>query len=432
MEFVELTEKEFRKFEQKHEIGNFYQTVEWGKLKEKNGWKYYFLGVKENKKIIGAALILKKNVLSKLSILYSPRGFLINYNNTKLLKFFTSNIRKFAKKHNAIFVKIDPCLIYKQRDINGEVVSSGIDNSKVVDELKKLGYKHNGFTESGDLQPRYVFALNYKIFDKKELFESFESTTKKMIRKNEKLGIKTRDIDISELDKFKVIMDDTAKRRGFIDRPFEYYQNMINILGDSVKIKLAEINLNEYIDRLEEEKENFEKQKKAREEEISSGKEVSNRKMNNRLEEIRISINSINKKIEKSEKLKNEYGDVLVLGGILFMLHNDEVLSLFGGANSNYRDFMPAYTLNWDMNFELIDKGYKRYNFYGISNFKDKNNEMYGLYDFKRGYGGCVEEYIGEFNLIISKFWYFMYTVMYNKVYLRIKSIKLKKSSKQS
>ena len=34
MEFVMLNEKEFTEFEQNHELGSFYQTVKWGKLKE--------------------------------------------------------------------------------------------------------------------------------------------------------------------------------------------------------------------------------------------------------------------------------------------------------------------------------------------------------------------------------------------------------------
>ena len=68
-----------------------------------------------------------------------------------------------------------------------------------------------------------------------------------------------------------------------------------------------------------------------------------------------------------------------------------------------------------------VDNGFNKYNFYGISEFKNKNNEMYGLYEFKRGFGGNVEEYIGEYDLVISKFWYFMYNVVYSKIYLKIK-----------
>ena len=31
-----------------------------------------------------------------------------------------------------------------------------------------------------------------------------------------------------------------------------------------------------------------------------------------------------------------------------------------------------------------------------------------------------------EFNLIVSKFWYFVYSFAYNKVYVKLKSLKIK------
>ena len=40
MKFVTLNENEFTEFENTHPLGSFYQTIKWGKLKEKNGWKY--------------------------------------------------------------------------------------------------------------------------------------------------------------------------------------------------------------------------------------------------------------------------------------------------------------------------------------------------------------------------------------------------------
>ena len=43
-----------------------------------------------------------------------------------------------------MFVKIDPYIIYKSRDKKGNVIP-GIDNSKIVDDLIKLGYEHTGF-----------------------------------------------------------------------------------------------------------------------------------------------------------------------------------------------------------------------------------------------------------------------------------------------
>ncbi|MBP3799856.1 MAG: peptidoglycan bridge formation glycyltransferase FemA/FemB family protein, partial [Bacilli bacterium] len=64
MELVELNEKEFKKFADASEQITFHQTIEWGKLKSYNGWKSYFVGLKDNKEIVGAALLLSKKIPS--------------------------------------------------------------------------------------------------------------------------------------------------------------------------------------------------------------------------------------------------------------------------------------------------------------------------------------------------------------------------------
>lgn len=77
---------------------------------------------------------------------YAPRGFLIDYHDLELLTAFTNEIKKWAKKKNAIFIKIDPYVMYKEHDLNGDLVPNGIDNSDVVDNLKSLGYHHLALT----------------------------------------------------------------------------------------------------------------------------------------------------------------------------------------------------------------------------------------------------------------------------------------------
>ena len=70
MKFVTLNENEFTEFENTHPLGSFYQTIKWGKLKEKNGWKYYLVGVKEDDKVIAACLLLEKKVFLSLTLFY--------------------------------------------------------------------------------------------------------------------------------------------------------------------------------------------------------------------------------------------------------------------------------------------------------------------------------------------------------------------------
>jgi len=428
MEFVELTEKEFKSFEISHVYGSFYQTINWGKLKEKNGWKYYLLGIKENKNVVAATLLLKKKVFKNISIMYAPRGYLIDYNNFNLLKFFTYNIKKFGRKNNAIFIKIDPYVIYKERDINGDIVKKGINNSNVVERLINLGYKRYD-TNQIKLQPQYAFALNFNNRSIDEIFDNFEPTTRKMIRKNEKMGIYCREIGVKELNKFTDVMNSTSARREFIDRPFEYYKNMVNIFKDDLKIVIAEINLKNYIKNLKLEIKTNKEEIKKKENEIKNKGNINVEKTNNIIKEYNNVIDSLNKRLERGIELQKSKGDIVVLGGIMFLLHNKEMLSLFGGAYGEYKDFMVAYSTNWYMIQYAVKNGYNKYNFYGISNFKDKEDKMYGLYDFKRGFGGNVEEYIGEYDLVVSKIWYFIYNVLYTNIYLKIKKFKLKKNS---
>ena len=426
MEYAILTEDEFNNFEKDHIYGNFYQTSKWATLKSKYGWSYSYVGIKDNGNIIGGALILKKSVFKGINIMYSPRGFLVDYNNSDLLKLFTKELKKYAKKNGAIFVKIDPYVIYKERDNFGNIIDKGIDNSKVSDELIKLGYKYKS---SGRLQPNLAFALSLKDKSIDEIFNNMEPTTRKMIRKNEKMGIYNREIDKNELKLFTDIMNNTSERREFIDRPYEYYLNMMETFKDDMKIMVAEINLKNYINNLEEEIEINNKEIILKEKEIKENKKINIEKTNNIIKELHNVIAGLEKRLIKGRELYKEKGEVLVLGSIMYLLHNKEILSLFGGAYGEYIDFMSTYTTNWNMIKYAKENGFEKYNFYGISTYTDKNDKMYGLYDFKRGFGGHVEEYLGEYDLVISKLLYFVYSTLYNKIYLKLKSKSIKKSS---
>ena len=50
-----------------------------------------------------------------------------------------------------------------------------------------------------------------------------------------------------------------------------------------------------------------------------------------------------------------------------------------------------------------INEGYDYYNFYGITGNFDPNNKNYGLYTYKKQYGGEVLELIGQFEYTMQK-----------------------------
>ena len=422
MKFEELSKEEFTTFEKNHPYGSFYQTIGWGELKKRNGWNYYLVGLKENDKILAGAMLLEKKLPMGLSFIYSPRGFLIDYLDESLLSTFTKEIKKFARKHHAIFVKIDPYVQLRERDMNGNIVENGFNNEKAITNLKQLGFRHNGYTlNMEDLQPRFAFALDLEGKTTEEILKDMESKTRQLIHKNEKNGIITREITIDEIDKFKNVMQHTADRRGFIDRPLSYYKNMLTDLKEGAKVIIAEIDLENEISA---------SQKIVEEKEAALNdptKKINPDKTKKKIEQEKANIARLTKKLDEGKALLQEHGKVLTLGGIIFMLHGSEILSLFGGSYEEYKDFLSPYSTYYHMIRYGVEHGYKKYNFYGISgDFQNKKNELYGLYDLKRGFGGHVEEYLGEFDLVTKPFMYHVYHIAF-ALYGKLKKMKRKR-----
>ena len=72
---------------------------------------------------------------------------------------------------------------------------------------------------------------------------------------------------------------------------------------------------------------------------------------------------------------------------------------VYGASDNVYRNVMPNYLIQWEMIRWAVETGCTVYDFQGISGELDNEaNHMYGLYRFKRGFNGQVDELAGEFD----------------------------------
>lgn len=432
MEFLELTEKEFTSFANNHPYGSFHQNVSWGELKSGTGWITHLVGVKDNGKVVAATLLLSKMTPIKKNMFYSPRGFLIDYKDKELLKFFITNLKTYAKKHNAIFIKFDPYVELQERDIKGDIVEGGFDNHYVVDNLKSLGCKYHGETiMMEDMQPRWIFTLNTKGKTEEDIFKDMDPKTRQILRKNEKMGVKVRELKEDEMEIFHEIMNDTSSRREFQDRPLSYYKKMYHEYKkkDEAMILVAEFNHDDYIKNLKQDlqkEEDFLSNLKKEQKDSSKNQD----KLNKKIKQSEDNIERFKKNINEMEESKKENGNLIELGAILFFKTNDEVLSLVGGSFGKFMKFQSAYTTHYAGVKYAFEHNMRRYNFYGITgDFNEETNPFYGLYSFKRDFGGQVVELVGEFDLIISNFWFGIYKFAF-KTYHKLKHLKNKVSTK--
>ena len=400
MEFIELTEKEYTKYWENHPNKTFLSSPKISKLREKSNWKTSYVGVKEDKKIIAATMLLyHKRHFGKYEF-YSPRGYLLDMKNKELLDYFTKELKKYIKNKKGYILRIDPYVIYKQRDIDGNIVEDGENNEDVVNSLKELGFKR--VKEENMEQVGWMFSLDLEGKTEEQIMKEMKPNTRNNIRKTEKFGITVNEISYDELDRFQSIMEETSKRKGFANRKLSYYQEMYNLFHDSNEVKyfITEMNMKEYTNRLEKEKE--EKQDKLNSLSDAKYNDGAKKNLNNEIE-------SIDKRIKESQEIMEKTGkDIITLSGSMFMLIQPEIIYLSSGNYEEYLKYNSQYLIQWELIKYGIQNGFKKHNFYGIPANINEHPKDYGIYEFKRGFNGYVEELIGEYELPISNTYYLM------------------------
>lgn len=418
MEFVELSEKEFLNYSKKSPYTSFYQMPEWAKVKKTNGWNSYFVGLKDKNKIVAATLLLSKKIKMFKTMFYAPRGFLLDYNDLDLLKEFTIKVNEFIKSKDALFLKINPYVDYQERTVDGDIVE-GTEKKELFKTLESLGFKHNGFyieqDKKTDLEPRWISVLDINGKTMDELYSEMRSSTKWRLNNSKKNALRIIEAKYEDLEEFKNLMKHTAERREFVDRPLSYYQDMFKILDEKglVRVLLIEINFKELIELSE----NNLKETDAKIEELKD-----NTRKEKQLKELYLEKERLEKKIEELNEIIKEDGEKKIISGGWYMLYGREIIYLFGASYKKYMKYNPQYMLQWEMINYAIDNNYEAFNFYGIDGNFNKESKGFGLFDFKRGFNACVHELIGEFDLVIDKPRYLLYTISF-KAYKLIKKI---------
>lgn len=397
MTLKEIDVKTFENYAKKSTYRTFMQTEEIGKLRELNGWTSYYLGLYDNDKLVGATLLVgKKRHFNKYEF-YAPRGPLVDYNDEKTLTEFLKLLTIFVKKHQGYVLRIDPYVSYKERNGKGEIIKDGYDNTNIANTILNTGF--TSVTYDDREQVTFIYALDTKDKTEDEIMKNMKSNTRNLIRKNIKNGIEIVELTKDNLDEFYKIMQSTGSRKGFDIRNINYYQNMYDLFSKKNEIKylVTKLDLSKYIKMLENELEsNIDKKNKLSDNKNNDGKRKA-------LDE---TINGLNKKIELAKEEKEKYGDVITLSGSMFIMTKPEVVYLSSGNYEEFLSYNSQYLIQWEMIKYAIEHNFERYNFYGIPNTFDKNDKDYGIYEFKTGFNGFVEELIGEFEIKTSPVYY--------------------------
>lgn len=124
------------------------------------------------------------------------------------------------------------------------------------------------------------------------------------------------------------------------------------------------------------------------------------------------------------ERVSKEEKDLIPITAGVFIFDSDKLNYVYGGTYSWYMSFMAPYLMQINMINIAIENHLDKYDFGGITGTFERVTPNFGVYEFKRGFGGHVVEYVGEFDLILNEIFYKLY-VDSLKIYRNIKKLKL-------
>ena len=97
------------------------------------------------------------------------------------------------------------------------------------------------------------------------------------------------------------------------------------------------------------------------------------------------------------------------LAGLMVFVWGDTAWYFYGASTNNERSRMPTYLLQWEAIRWAKNKGCKTYDLWGIpdfpedtleNDFLDRSDGLWGVYRFKRGFGGEIQRTIGTWDRI--------------------------------
>ncbi|MEA5040431.1 MAG: peptidoglycan bridge formation glycyltransferase FemA/FemB family protein [Clostridiaceae bacterium] len=91
------------------------------------------------------------------------------------------------------------------------------------------------------------------------------------------------------------------------------------------------------------------------------------------------------------------------IAGTLAIHFGNKVWYLYGASSNEHRNVMPNYQLQWAMIRWALETKCDIYDFRGVSGDLTPENPLYGLYLFKKGFGGDLTEFCGELTMVYNK-----------------------------
>ncbi|MFP4024358.1 MAG: lipid II:glycine glycyltransferase FemX [Thiohalospira sp.] len=315
------------------------QTSYWAKVKEKQGYKPRAFSFKVDNEITkdyqssDDILIIIRNIGKQGCIAYVPYGPDIDITEEKqgvFLEVLSESLRQYLPK-NCIFIRYDLAWAspwqYDDNCYDDFGQWMGPPETRIQELRMNFDTQNWNLRKApSDVLPSHTIFLNLKK-NKKDLLNSMKSKTRYNIRLSYRKGVSVYDVSTDNLKIWHKLYQETAIRNGIVYRDINHFRTILETRAENTASP-ANVHM----------------------------------------------------------LLAEANGDALA--ALLLVISGGRATYLYGASSAKNRKLMATYALQWDAICKAKSEGCKEYDFFGISPTPDKSHPMYGLYRFKKGFGG--------------------------------------------
>lgn len=406
MKIVKLNSSQFDKFAASHKYRNYYQTSMYGNVIVNFGYHAQYLGiVNDSNKLIGATLIIYKEVFMGNKMAYAPRGILYNYEDLDEVKEMAAKLKKTLGKQGFMLLRIDPYIPLTIRDADGSIMNFNNKGSAIIDNLTKAGFTYKGKTLMFETEKPRWEALVVLQRDIREIFAKLDKRTRNKIRRATNSGLyieRDKDKNVNSLYNF------VGRKE---HKPLSYYKEICDKFENAAEIYYAKLDTESFLIN----------SRRSYEKEVDYNNTLSEKIQRMSIDD-RERDNYLNKKME-SDKLITSYKsnllsatdllksnpDGLIVAGVLVIKYDNAAYIISEGMDEQYGYLNATSLLKWQLINDYNSQGLKYINLNGIVGDFENKNEYSGLNESKLGFNSTITEYIGEFDIVLNNFSYNLY-----------------------
>ena len=337
---------DWNRFLLEHPTAHVLQTGEWGELKSAFGWKPIRLITGD----VGVQILFRRLPLG-FTVGYIPKGPVCKNPASAVQDPFWQEIEDICKTNRAVFCKFE----LDSWDVEHMSLHSSpsfIPENSIPPRAIVTGplFRNNWSYSTHNIQPPRTLIVDLK-GSEEEILARMKQKTRYNIRLAQKKGVTVR--PWGDLESFHKMMLITGGRDGFGVHSREYYQRAYDLLYPK---QMGEILVAEY-----------------------QGKPLA----------------------------------------ALFVARNGKrAYYLYGASTDEERNRMPTYLIQWEAMKWAKSHGCQEYDLWGVpdeeeatleAEFEKRHDGLWGVYRFKRGFGGELKRAVQAMDRVYNPFLYWAY-----------------------